>query len=112
VTRRSEWAVDAAAAAVLRSWGAVVPAPRGSHPQRDAHHPRAASERILPQQQRQARQPRLSGTADRCGSGMFYPDPTFFHPGSALKNLSILTQKMVSKALENLIRVVHPGSGC
>jgi hypothetical protein len=28
-----------------------------------------------------------------CGSGMFIPDPNFFHPGSASKNLSILTQK-------------------
>ncbi len=30
-----------------------------------------------------------------CGSGMFIPDPgsEFFHPGSASKNLSILTQK-------------------
>ncbi len=27
-----------------------------------------------------------------CGSGMFIPDPNFFHPGSATKNLSILTQ--------------------
>jgi hypothetical protein len=25
-----------------------------------------------------------------CGSGMFIPDPNFFHPGSASKNLSIL----------------------
>jgi hypothetical protein len=35
-----------------------------------------------------------------CGSGMFIPDPNFFHPGSALKNISILTQKVVSKLLE------------
>jgi hypothetical protein len=28
-----------------------------------------------------------------CGSGMFIPDPNFFHPGSASKNLSILTPK-------------------
>jgi hypothetical protein len=28
-----------------------------------------------------------------CGSGMFIQDPTFFHPGPASKNLSILTQK-------------------
>jgi hypothetical protein len=104
VTRRSEWAVDAAAAAVLRSWGAVVPAPRGSHPQRDAYHPRAASERLLTQQQRQARQPRLSGTADHSpvlrirdvypGSTFFsIPYPICLYPGSASKNLSILTQK-------------------
>jgi len=34
-----------------------------------------------------------------CGSGCFsrIPDPIFFHPGSASKNLNILTQKMVSK---------------
>jgi hypothetical protein len=45
-----------------------------------------------------------------CGSGMFIPDPNFFHhgsrvkriPASASKNLSILTQKIVSN--------VHPGS--
>ncbi len=57
-----------------------------------------------------------------CGSGMFIPDPTFFHPGSqisdpnclhpgsASKNLSILTQKNGFSAIENMIRVVHPGS--
>ncbi len=28
------------------------------------------------------------------------PDPNFFHPGSASKNLSILTQKIVSKLSE------------
>jgi hypothetical protein len=60
-----------------------------------------------------------------CGSGMFIPDPgsNFFHPGSwlpsqnipdpesgqATKNLSILTQKIVSK-LGDIIRVVHSGS--
>jgi hypothetical protein len=38
------------------------------------------------------------------------PDPNFFHPGSPSKNLRILTQKIVSKLLEN-IWVVHPGSG-
>jgi hypothetical protein len=33
-----------------------------------------------------------------CGSGMFIPDPIFFHPGSSEKNLGILTQnKMVFK---------------
>jgi hypothetical protein len=31
-----------------------------------------------------------------CGSGMFIPDPIFFHPGSKSKNLSILPKKMVS----------------
>ncbi len=46
------------------------------------------------------------------GSGMFFPDPTFFHPGSASKNSSILTKKNGFQALENMIRVVHPGSGC
>ncbi len=59
-----------------------------------------------------------------CGSGMFIPDSgsNFFpsrirtvsipDPGSASKNLSILTQKKKNgfKALENMIRVVHPGS--
>jgi hypothetical protein len=45
-----------------------------------------------------------------CGSGMFIPDPNFFQlgtrvkkfpdPGSASKNLSILTQKLVSKLSE------------
>ncbi len=43
-----------------------------------------------------------------CGSGMFMPDPNFFHPGSgvkeipgsASKNLSILSQKIVSKLSE------------
>ncbi len=34
------------------------------------------------------------------GLGMFIPDPNFFHPGSALKNLSILAQKIVSKLSE------------
>jgi hypothetical protein len=33
------------------------------------------------------------------------PDPTFFHPGSASKHLSILTQKMVSKK-----PILDPGS--
>jgi hypothetical protein len=28
------------------------------------------------------------------------PDPNFFHPGSALKNFSSLTQKIVSKISE------------
>ncbi len=35
-----------------------------------------------------------------CGFGMFIPDPNFFHPGSASKNSSILTQKTVSKLSE------------
>ena len=50
------------------------------------------------------------------------PDPTFFHPGSrirtvsitdpgsASKNLSILTPKKWFLTLENMIRIVHPGS--
>ncbi len=53
------------------------------------------------------------------------PDPTFFHPGSRIrtvsipdpgsssKNLSILTPKKQKNgflALKNMIRVVHPGS--
>ncbi len=35
-----------------------------------------------------------------CGSGMFIPDPKFFHPGSASVNLSILTKKKDSKLSE------------
>ncbi len=35
-----------------------------------------------------------------CRSWMFVPNPNFFHPGSASKNLSILTQKIVSKLSE------------
>ncbi len=27
---------------------------------------------------------------ERCGSGMFIPDPTFFHPGSATLQICIL----------------------
>jgi hypothetical protein len=54
---------------------------------------------------------------------MFIPDPGFFHngsririfsipdPGSASKNLSILTPKNCFYALGNMIRVVDPGSG-
>ncbi len=33
-------------------------------------------------------------------SGVFTPDPNFNHPGSASNNLSILTQKIVSKLSE------------
>jgi hypothetical protein len=38
---------------------------------------------------------KLSATATKqcCGSGMFIPDPNCLHPGSASKNLSILTIK-------------------
>ncbi len=41
------------------------------------------------------------------------PDPNFFRPvpGSASKNLNILTQKKWFQALPNMIRAVHPGSG-
>jgi hypothetical protein len=52
----------------------------------------------------------LIGTKQCCGSGMFIPDPNFFHPGSrakkipgsasASKNYSILTQKILSKFSE------------
>jgi hypothetical protein len=35
-----------------------------------------------------------------CGYGIVIPDPNFFHPGSASKNVSILSQKMVSKLSE------------
>ncbi len=45
------------------------------------------------------------------GSDFFFiPDPNFFHPGSASKNSSILTQRYGFYALGNIIRVVHPGS--
>jgi hypothetical protein len=37
------------------------------------------------------------------------PGPNFFPPGSASKNLSILTPKNGFKALGNIIRVVHSG---
>jgi hypothetical protein len=60
--------------------------------------------------------PYLKPCLQCCGSGMFIPDPNFFHPGSdpiqdpgsASKNLSILTKKMVS-TLSSEIWV--PGSG-
>jgi hypothetical protein len=48
------------------------------------------------------------------GSNFFFiSDPNCFHPVSlsASKNLIILTQKIVFKTPENMIRVVHPGSG-
>ncbi len=56
------------------------------------------------------------------GSGMFIPDPTFFHPGSRIRTVSIpdpgslssiLTPKKAKKwflSSINMIRVVHPGS--
>jgi hypothetical protein len=40
------------------------------------------------------------------------PDPTCLHPGSTWKNLTIWSQKNDVEALENSIRVVHPGSRC
>jgi hypothetical protein len=42
---------------------------------------------------------------------MFIPDPNFFNPGSASKNLRILTPKNGFQALGNMNRVVHSGSG-
>jgi hypothetical protein len=42
---------------------------------------------------------------------MFIPDPNFFHPGSASKNLSILTQNIVSKHSEIWSVLFYPGSG-
>jgi hypothetical protein len=36
------------------------------------------------------------------------PDPKFFHPGSESKNLSILTQKIVSKLWEILSGLFFP----
>ena len=47
---RPEW--DACAAAAVLCGCALVPAPGRPHPQRYAHHPRAAAEWILAQQQR------------------------------------------------------------
>jgi hypothetical protein len=49
-----------------------------------------------------------------CGSGMLIPDSTFFHPdpGSASKNLSILTPKKWFLSSRKYDRVGHPGSGC
>jgi hypothetical protein len=38
--------------------------------------------------------PGCSSQIQCCGSGMFIPDPNIFHPGSVLKNLSILNQKL------------------
>jgi hypothetical protein len=45
-----------------------------------------------------------------CGSGIFIPDPNSFHPGSALKNLSIFSQKMVSKLSEISFGLFIPDS--
>ncbi len=45
------------------------------------------------------------------GSLSRIPDSNFFHPGSASKNLSILTPEKVFEALRNMIRIVHPGTG-
>ncbi len=54
-----------------------------------------------------------------CGSGMFIPDPNFFHPGSTSKNLGILPKKICFSS-PNMIQIViadpdteffaHPGS--
>ncbi len=42
---------------------------------------------------------RKESTQQCCGCGMFIPDPNFFHPGSASKNLSIFfTQKIVLRS--------------
>ncbi len=58
-----------------------------------------------------------------CGSGMFIPDPNFFHPrswirifsvldsGSASKNFKYFNIKNCFQALGNMIRVVQSGSG-
>ncbi len=46
-----------------------------------------------------------------CGSGMFNPNPNFFHPGSAWKNLSFLTQNIFSKLSEIRSGLFHPGFG-
>ncbi len=45
-----------------------------------------------------------------CGSGMFIPDPNFFFPGSASKNLSIFSKKMVSKLSEISSELFIPDS--
>jgi hypothetical protein len=66
-----------------------------------------------------------NNSAQCCGSGMFIPDAgsDFFHPESRIRFFSIpdpglrikefkyLTQNIVFKALGNMIRVVHSGSG-
>jgi hypothetical protein len=46
-----------------------------------------------------------------CGSGMFIPDPIFFHPGSRIriKEFKYFNPKNGFQALGNMIRVVHPG---
>jgi hypothetical protein len=58
-----------------------------------------------------------SNNCQCCGSGMFIPDPTFFHPGSRnvvfpsrihIKEFKYLNP---NSQLGNMIRVVHPGSG-
>jgi hypothetical protein len=67
----------------------------------------------------QSKKTREVGQRQCCGSRMFipYPGSKFFPsriPDPPSKNLSILTQKIDSKkkkALGNIIRVVHPGSG-
>ncbi len=57
-----------------------------------------------------------------CGSWMFIPDSKYFHPRIRIfsildphplpsKKFSILTQSNGLKALGNMIRVFHPGSG-
>jgi hypothetical protein len=46
-----------------------------------------------------------------CGSGMLIPDPDFLHPGSASKNLSILTQKIVAKPSEICSGLLIPDPG-
>ncbi len=46
------------------------------------------------------------------GSGMFIPDPNFFHPVSRKRIIEFkyFKPKFVSKLSKNMIRVVHPGS--
>ncbi len=47
-----------------------------------------------------------------CGSGMFNADQTFFHPGSASKNLSILTRTTADGDLSTAIRALRYRTQC
>jgi len=49
-----------------------------------------------------------------CGSGMFIPDPTFFHPGSRIRTVSIPDPGSSSKNLSIWVKkhpIPDPGSG-
>jgi hypothetical protein len=60
---------------------------------------------------------RSQGAQGESGSGMFIPDPNFFHPGSELspsririKEFKYFNPKKWFLSSKNMIRVVHPGS--